>query len=150
MKRSQLKRGTSQLKRGKMKPRKFSKQPTVDGASLRDLKDDCDNLIRTIVALRDEKCITCPAREGLHVGHYITRKVLALRWELDNVCGQCDLCNGVHNTQPYFYRMALAHRHGATRVAELDKIAEKNPRVTYVDVLAIRDRLRREVVKLAK
>lgn len=152
LKRSPMKRGTSVLKRGRMKVRRYSKTPTVDGDSLRDLKDDCDALIRTIVALRDEKCVIvdCKQTENLHVGHYIKRGVLALRWDTRNCNAQCDFHNEAHNTDPKPYQSAMILKYGIGVTWQIEGLAKDNPRVTYVELLQIRNRLRAEVVRVAQ
>lgn len=139
------------LQRNKIRPRKYKKQPTADGASLRELKDDCDNLIRTICALRDEKCINfdCRETENLHVGHYIKRRVLALRWDTRNCNAQCDFHNGRHNDDPVPYRNAMILKYGIGVTLQIEMLGEENPKLSYVDVLKIRDRLRQEAVRLA-
>jgi len=142
----------SQMNRGKgIKPR-FNKRPSVDGDSGKLVREDCDELIRQIIRLRDVRCFTCGVSRVhyslIHPGHYITRKVLALRWSLANIHAQCNVCNDVHNTHPEIYRAHLVREYDEAFVLQLEFIAQQNPRVEYVDLLAIRDELRNELARL--
>jgi hypothetical protein len=136
--------------RKRLKPRKYSKNPTVGGASRSQLKDECDSLVRSIVALRDDKCINvdCRETEGLHVGHYIKRGVLALRWDLRNCHAQCDFHNELHNTTPRLYQHAMILRYGIGATWKIEEKGERNPRLSYVEILAIRDGLRQALADL--
>lgn len=140
-----FKRGYSWgLKRSRLRVRKYSKKPAEAGASLRELKDEMDGLVRTIIAARDRKCVNfgCRETEGLHVGHYIKRGVLALRWDLRNCNAQCDLHNEAHNIDPESYRDVMCFRYGAATTMDIDVLGEQNPRLTYVELVAIRDGLK--------
>lgn len=140
------------MDRGKgLHVRRVSKRATVDGDSEKLIRDECDNLIRDIIKIRDSSCFTCGIpRKWVAVfpGHYITRKVLALRWSLDQVHAQCNLCNSQHNTEPIVYRKALMKEYDEAFVLQLEFIAQQNPRVEYTDLLAIRDGLRSELQRM--
>src|SRR5438128_10873218 len=88
------------LKRGRIKPRKMSKPRTIEGDSERAIRDENDELIRKLLRLKESRCYTCQIswKPLLHPGHYITRKVFALRWHPIAVHLQCDACNEAHNT----------------------------------------------------
>lgn len=144
-----LERGKSVLKRGRMKVRRYSKEPTVDGATLRNVRDECDALVRVIIALRDEQCVTCPQREDLEVGHLFKRGKEHVRWNLFNVAGQCPSCNFLHNDHPQFYIARFVVKHGEAKYAELWELSRDQRKLTYVEMLAIRDELRREAAKVA-
>jgi len=139
------------LKRSGMKARRISKRPTVEGASERELRDEMDELIRQILRTRDEYyCIVCGVpgeHEDLHPGHYISRKVLALRWDLRNVWPQCDQDNREHNEHPEWYRGMLVMQIGEREVCKLERIAKENPRLEYSDLISIRDGLREELTR---
>lgn len=141
-----------QMKRTKMAVRRVSKKATVDGDSAKAIKDECDELVRKIIRLRDKKCVTfdCPRTLGLHVSHYIKRGVLALRWSLQNCNGACDPCNELHNTDPKPYQNAMILRYGIGVSFRIEEIGRTNPRLEYVDLLAIRDGLRLELERVKK
>lgn len=141
------------LKRGgRIKPRKFNKKPTVDGDSLKDVRDECDALVRTIIALRDVKCVNFDCREtkGLHVGHYIKRGVLALRWDLRNCNAQCDPHNEAHNLNPKPYQEAMILKYGIGITWQIEDNGKESPRLEYSDMLSTRDGLRREAAEMVK
>jgi hypothetical protein len=128
-------------------PRRVSKAKTVAGASERAIRDECDELTRRIV-LRDTRCcFVCGQFDvELHPGHYITRKVLALRWDVKRaVRPQCNTCNALHNERPEPYRLILVLDIGESAVREVERIGKENPRLEYSDLLEIRDGLRREL-----
>lgn len=137
-------------RRGKgIKARVASKAKTVDGAGARQVRDECDELVRRIIRLRDIYCFVCGvprAHSELFPGHYITRKVLALRWSTVNVHAQCNVCNYDHNERPQWYRSMLVLEYDKATVERLDRIARENPHLEYSDLLEIRDGLRRELV----
>lgn len=83
-----------------------------------------DDEIRRILS-KDNQCFTCGVKRskigsygvegnkiGLQVGHYVSRKVYALRWDLKNVCSQCSYCNGKHRFDQLDYTVALADKYG--------------------------------------
>lgn len=137
------------LARGKrLNPRGKKGAPDSEKA----IRDECDDLVRQILRGREERfCIVCGVpgeNTDLHPGHYITRKVLALRWDLRNVWPQCDFDNQAHNTNPSWYRSMLIMEIGEAEVKELERIGKENPHLFYADFLAIRDGLRVEARKV--
>lgn len=75
------------------------------------LMDDLDRLVREIVFIRDEACVTCPIwleiKPETHKpspvmtpGHFITRGAKNIRWDLRNVYKQCRTCNYIHEQYP--------------------------------------------------
>lgn len=139
------KQGSSGKSRKRLVAHRPSSAKTVDGAGSRAIKNECDMLVRWILKLRDHSCITatCSATENLHVSHYVKRGVLALRWDLQNCNLSCDPCNAKHNIDQAPYRHAMVMWYGEKRVQELDRVARENPRLEYIDLLAIRDGLRK-------
>lgn len=150
MRKTPMNRGKGIQRKGKIKPRKYGKEPTVDGAPLRDLKDELDRLIRTIIALRDERCFTCPTREGLQVGHLFRRGIERTRWNLLNNNAQCPSCNSIHETNPEIYVGCFVQRFGEDAYTNLREESQRRGRLTYVELLSLRDSLRRQVVRSAK
>jgi 5-methylcytosine-specific restriction endonuclease McrA len=106
--------GFSSKPRKRLRARRPASAKTVDGAGSRVIRDECDNLVRKILKLRDHSCITatCSATENLHVSHYVKRGVLALRWNLQNCNLSCDPCNEKHNTDQSPYRHAMVMWYG--------------------------------------
>lgn len=137
------------LKRSQ-KPGQRSKRATktVDGDSSKAIKLELDELVREILRIRDQWCITCSAHANnteLHPGHYIRRGILSVRWNLNNVFLQCNPCNSRHEEDQDPYRLALVRHFRLNAVAvlsELETMATANPILSYVELLAIRDQLR--------
>lgn len=61
-------------------------------------------------------CVTCnktiDSGAKFAPGHYITRGVYALRWDLNNVHTQCWGCNFKHEYDPLPYTLYLQKRYG--------------------------------------
>lgn len=132
-----------------LRTRRQNKKQTVDGDLERDIRDECDELIRQILKKRDHQCISsgCDRVRGLEVGHFIKRGVLSLRWDLRNCHRQCPDCNVAHNTNRQPYREAMLFIYGKSTVLGIEQQAERNPGLQYIDLLAIRDNLREELRK---
>jgi hypothetical protein len=137
------------LGRGKgLKSRVPSKAKTVAGDPPRKIKDEMDQLVREIIALRDWKCFTCPITQNLHVGHLFRRGLEATRWLLINNHAQCDLCNGEHEADPEPYIAAFIQKHGEAAYLELETASRGKHKFWYVELLEIRDGLRGELAQL--
>lgn len=130
------------LKRTRMKVRVPGKARTKAGDSAKMIKDECDQLVRRIIALRDHKCITCWAHSFLHVGHLLRRGIESVRWNLRNCNAQCDPCNLLHEEDPHHYAIAFIARYEAEDYAELEALSRSNHKFTYSELLEIRDGLR--------
>lgn len=151
MKRSWIKRGTKPMSRGKgLHVRRASKRATVDGDSERDIRDDCDQIVRDILKLRDSVCITCPEVDGLQVGHLFKRGKHRVRWNLLNCHGQCSSCNKRHNDEPEHYIEAFLQKHGEAAYSALRTESRSGAILTYVELLGIRDGLRAELGQLRR
>lgn len=139
-------------RKGALSRRPIRAQATRDGDSAKAVKAELDHLVREILPLVETCCFVCAApgkHIELHPGHYITRKVLALRWDWTrNVHLQCNPCNGEHNTNRGWYRGMLVLELGEDAVIGMDRIEQENPRLEYTDLLAIRDRLRDDLKTL--
>lgn len=134
---------------GRIKPRRYSKT-SEDGDPRRTIKDECDQIVRDIVALRDRTCVTCPETKGLHVGHLFRRGLERTRWDLFNNAGQCDPCNGKHEEDPEPYMEAFIQAHGADTYLELRKKSRDSRKFGYTELLEVRDGLRNALAKLRK
>jgi NinG protein len=115
---------------------------TQDGDSAREIKLECDQLIREIIAIRDKKCFTCPATEGLEVGHLFRRGIESLRWSLENNHAQCSLCNFRHEFSPHHYENEFKRHFGVRAWKNLEKRSRQKGKLTYIELSEIRDHLR--------
>ena len=91
-----------------------------------------DQAIRDILHLKTKRlrCFVC-GREtdwfnpktnpyGLQVGHYISRSVFALRWDLENCEPVCSSCNRIHEENILPHTQALLLAYGPERVDTLN------------------------------
>ena len=129
MKRSWIKRGNSQLKRSYIKRSGFKKRRVKTERQV--LIDELDQLVRDILALRDKVCQMSGATKGLNVCHFISRAVLACRWDLDNVILAT---SGINNFwMPKYktrYRDFMVRRIGEDKVIQLEW-KERKPAPIY-------------------
>jgi hypothetical protein len=115
---------------------------TQDGNSARDIKLECDQLIRDIIALRDRKCFTCSEIDNLEVGHLFRRGVESLRWSLENNHSQCSFCNSRHNYEFYHYENEFKRHYGLRAWKDLEQRSRQKGKLTYIELSDIRDHLR--------
>ena len=124
------------------KPKKKRKTTTERSQLIKKL----DNEIRRILK-KEVECFTCGSlreeigsygvdgnRYGLQVGHYVSRKVYALRWNLKNCQSQCTYCNGRHRFDQLDYTEAMALKHGKHIFTELKEL-----RKTKITTVMMRD-----------
>ena len=86
---------------------------------------------------------TC--KQGIQVGHYITRGKAILRWDLKNLEPQCSGCNIQHNTNPAPFTLAIIKAYGQERLEYLERVSReaRGSRVTdaqkrsYLETLTI-------------
>jgi len=88
------------------------------------LKKKADKFFSTYVRYRDAErlpdgwygeCITCNASypiKQLQAGHFVSRRVNALRFEEENVNAQCTGCNMFKSGEQYAYSKALDLKYG--------------------------------------
>jgi|GEM_PF-1819985 len=115
---------------------------TQDGDSARDIKLECDQLMRDIIAIRDRRCFTCPETEDLEVGHLFRRGIESLRWSLENNAAQCSPCNFRHEFSPHYYENEFKRRFGLRAFKNLEERSRQKGKLTYIQISEIRDHLR--------
>jgi hypothetical protein len=109
------------------------------------LTDQADDLVRVYFKLfygDNPQCFVCDRYDwwwnskthpnGIQVGHYITRQVGLLRWDLLNLFPQCSGCNRTHNVNPAPFTPAIIKRHGVERIQYLNTktLENKGTRIT--------------------
>lgn len=95
------------MKTKKLPKIKRSKLPTV-----KQTVKALDKIIWEILKETEKSCVVCGSKEKLTPGHYITRSVYALRWDLRNVHTQCWGCNVRHEHDPLPYTRTMIRLHG--------------------------------------
>jgi hypothetical protein len=126
----------SQTKKQPKKKRKNAK------SERKVLIEQLDNEIRRVIKSRDTECFTCGKtaedigwygvdnKHGLQVGHYISRGVYALRWDLINCNAQCSYCNGRHRFDHLPYTTALICKYGEDSILEFDRVRNEVKKTT--------------------
>lgn len=92
--------------------------------SMAQLKKVVQRKVNEYVRLRDAKlpCISCGKRGKLEAGHYWAMGSNgSLRYNLDNLNGQCTSCNRFKSGNLLEYRLGLVKRIGVLQVEWLDK-----------------------------
>ena len=90
------------------------------------LTEKAQNVVNAFIRNRDKSlgCITCGAQVE-DAGHYIpVGENSALRFEEDNIAGQCKKCNCHEYGNRAKFREALIQRIGLDRVKELESTAK--------------------------
>lgn len=58
-------------------------------------------------------------------GHYITRSIKYLRWELDNCRPQCFVCNMRNQGMSHLFRERLVEQLGEDRLKDMELLAKE-------------------------
>jgi hypothetical protein len=75
---------------------------------------------------------------GCQVGHFISRRIHRLRWDLKNVYPQSAGSNKAHNQNPAPFANAIVSQHGKERLEYLDRVSRES-RGTKVSTLEKRE-----------
>ena len=90
---------------------------------LAELKKILRECLHEYIRIRDcdKPCVSCGEYKKLQAGHYYPAgKVESLRFETDNIHGQCLPCNYHEHGNLSFYRIELERRIGKERLEKLD------------------------------
>jgi len=102
-----------------------------------------DALCRQILLYRDSRngdlfcCISCQRLLPLdtaQVGHYISRRHEAVRWDLHNINLQCPSCNKWQSGNLIEYRKSLVAMHGEEEVSRIEMFYRDSPGYTVFDL----------------
>lgn len=122
------------------------KQKTSAVISLSDLKKAVQREVNAYVRLRDEKepCISCqrfvPQKDA---GHFLAQGSTGiLRYDLDNLWGQCQSCNRFKHGNLLEYRINLVKKIGLSMVERLESMRHETKKWTREELLQLRDRIR--------
>ncbi len=102
---------------------KVKKQKTVGIIRISDLKKEVQKVVNKYVRLRDAElgCISCSTGKCDEAGHFWPMGANgALRYDTDNLHGQCTSCNRWRHGNLLEYRLALVKKIGDMRVMYLD------------------------------
>jgi hypothetical protein len=123
-----------------------------------------DEVVRELLHIKTttKKCFVCNRYtdwfhpktnpHGLQVGHYVSRSVFALRWDLLNCEPVCSGCNRIHEENTLPHTMALVKAYGKERLDYLNEkfMASKlkTKTFTYGEKLELYEKLQEELANL--
>jgi len=88
------------------------------------LKKRLDEVFSLYIRLRDKNkvCISCGKKsDNKEAGHFYSRSVLSLRWDGDNVNGQCVYCNQNLKGNLPGYENGIIQRYGRGVLDRLER-----------------------------
>lgn len=131
---------------------KIKKQKTVGILKVSDLKRAIQKEVNAYVRLRDKdlSCISCQRFvEDKEAGHYLSQGSTGiLRYELDNLSGQCGSCNRWKHGNLIEYRINLVKKLGLARVEALEAIRHQTKTWTREELLEVREKIKNLTKKL--
>ena len=112
-------------------------------------------VVHEYIRLRDvgKECISCgtPYKSDFDAGHfYSANKFTALKFDLDNISGQCIQCNRFKEGEFEMYSLNLPNRIGKERYDALVKRAELSKKFTKKWTLFELSEIRKNVKELTK
>lgn len=107
----------------KIKPKVIKK---VKHKTMGKLKAECQKQCNAYIRLRDhgKRCVSCNEFKVLQAGHYYAVKGYdSLRFNTDNIHGECAYCNGFNESHLIGYGKNIEKRIGRHAVVDLDVLA---------------------------
>lgn len=92
----------------------------LPAANRQQLEHMLDELCSKFIIGSTRHCITCGTQNGLTCSHYLDRRFMLVRWDLDNLACQCASCNSKHDTFKTPYREYLIREVGEAKVKWLE------------------------------
>lgn len=107
------------------------------------------------------QCVTCDAMKetngGMQAGHYISRTVKSIKYDEQNVHGQCPACNNprIGGGRPTLYRMAIVATYGENTAKRLDNElvkhrSGKTKRFSMFELETLYNTYKKKLTELAK
>ncbi|HYG03306.1 MAG TPA: recombination protein NinG [Chryseosolibacter sp.] len=96
-------------------------------------------------------CITCGDKQhwtDMECGHYVKRRHLATRYDLQNCGAQCSTCNCVNDGREDEHERYIDRTYGEGTAAKLKRKAQSEPKFTERELLGMLDELRKEIKAL--
>lgn len=107
-----------------------------------------DKVVWEILKETEKSCVVCGSTEKLTPGHYVTRSVYALRWDLRNVHTQCWGCNVRHEHDPLPYTRAMIRIHGPEIFDKFDELRSTHTRFGAPALRALLDSLKAYLISV--
>lgn len=143
MKRTQLKRGTSELRRAPMAPgrKRMKSRSNPEEGSIKALEQQLDDLTRRVMRSHELVCFT-DGRPGipddpLELSHLFGRAQRPTRFDVHPDGGnhmQHRSCNQRHNDDKSIYQNEYIKRHGMDSYQELDRRAHGSQVFTWLEL----------------
>ncbi len=140
-----------------------SKKTTrVKKINLVQLKKDVWKVLSVAVRLRDAdnhgqvECISCGykgyyIKDKIQAGHFFqARNYPAVRYNLDNIHGQCSKCNLALHGNVYRYYLKLKQKIGQKRIDEVNQKADEGLKITVDYMLEIKQEAIKLIAKESK
>lgn len=136
------------------------KKPKVKNER-KSLVRDCDSLVREILHLTETGCFICGInhgrfgpdnRVGEQAGHYKSRTIYPLRWNLKNCHLNCSGCNFRHEHDSLPFTLKMIERFGKEGLEELQQIHDEyrilSKTMTTVQIREIKEQLETKLATL--
>ena len=114
MKRTELKRGTKQMKRSGFKQKVVKKKKVVRTKlpTVKKMRNKADKLLTPIIKIKYPLCLlrkaqSCQGITQVAHHHILKSKCTALRYEIDNLIPLCNPCHLLLHTHESFYSSVL-------------------------------------------
>lgn len=142
MKRIQISRGTSRLRRTPMtRGKRMRSRSTPEAGSVRELENQLDDLTRRVVRLHEMTCFTDGRRgtpdDPLELSHLFGRAQRPTRFDVHPEGGnhtQHRSCNQRHNNDKSIYQDEYIRRYGNEAFEELEFRAHSNRVFTWLEL----------------
>jgi len=124
----------------------MKKATQIKKRTLAQVKKDVWRVLSLAVRLRDADvhgqctCISCNTiayyiKDNVHAGHFFqSRNFPGVRWDLNNIHGQCAKCNIGKAGNQYRYYLNLRNKIGEDGVNQLNKKADEKRKETIQDL----------------
>jgi hypothetical protein len=134
----------------------------VKKINLAKLKKEVWQLVSIAIRLRDADvhgqvtCISCNytgyyIRDKIQAGHFFqSRNFQGVRWNFDNIHGQCQFCNGGRQGNVYRYYTKLKEKIGQNRIDKLNNNADEKIKETIDFILEVKEMAIKIIAKNAK
>lgn len=138
------------LKRSKMSPQSKSVRRTMIAKA--------DRIFSIYIRLRynefgDAYCVTCGVRKPwgqMQNGHFISRRVMALRWDEVNCNVQCPHCNETLAGNLKVYKDYIIREYGEEELQRLRIKAGRTEKISLAEIEAVIQKYTEEVKNLSK
>ena len=112
------------MNKKKRKPKKLEDQTN------KQLEETLWKWFSKYIKKRDKgACFTCPSRNlsgrNYHAGHFISRRFKRLKFDEDNVHGQCARCNVFLSGNLIVYRNRMIKKYGTRQIESFESIELK-------------------------